>query len=397
MSTTSILRYVNGALESALSASILIRASTGIVSIASTPITPVSTGSYSFDVTALPAGNYTAEWTFGELVNSVTVFSTVIRPFVVDPPIALSAGTTLMEIEQALSGRLGGVYRRFQAMTGSTITSVYSSRIKTSVNIAEYDDLYILRRGVLQNGTRVANFSADDRVRMVSDYNHVTGTLYPDRDYALAPANTEMIELHYFDPEFELRPSVLDGLKRCYFWDTVSIASVAPYGKINVSTLAPWITSPRQIMSAEAQAGSANRFPSTRIPWSRSYQVGSAVYLDTSNTLPGTTVLTVLRPVGSLVNGDMSLSGPDDDWDVLPVELEYAVRAAHVAAWTRHPERLTPVAAQGMGIPLSMAAQAFTTRSLAMVNFVPEFEQIRFGSGIASGDIVVGNLAEPVV
>jgi class 3 adenylate cyclase len=50
-----------------------------------------------------------------------------------------------------------------------------------------------------------------------------------------------------------------------------------------------------------------------------------------------------------------------------------------------------------MGIPLSMAAQAFTTRSLAMVNFVPEFEQIRFGPGIASGDIVVGNLAEPVV
>jgi hypothetical protein len=397
MSTISILRYVNGALESALSASVLVRASTGIVSIASTPITPVSVGSYSFDVTALPAGNYTAEWTFGETVNSVTVFSTVIRAFVVDPPIALSAGTTLMEIEQALSGRLGGVYRRFQAMTGSTITSVYSSRIKTSVNIAEYDDLYILRRGVLRNGTRVANFQATTGSGWCRTTTTSRGRCTWTETTRLAPANTEMIELHYFDPEFELRPSVLDGLKRCYFWDTVSIASVAPYGKINVSTLAPWITSPRQIMSAEAQAGSANRFPSTRIPWTRSYQVGSAVYLDTSNTLPGTTVLTVLRPVGSLVNGDMSLSGPDDDWDILPVELEYAVRAAHVAAWIRHPERLTPVAAQGMGIPLEMAAQAFTTRSLAMVNFVPEFEQIRFGPGIASGDIVVGNLAEPVV
>jgi hypothetical protein len=325
--------------------------------------------------------------------------TTVLIPPVTDvtiPDIPLP-GTSLAEIEQALSGRLGGVYRRFPAMTGSTITSVYSSRIKTSVNIAEYDDLYILRRGVLRDGSRINNFPADDRVRMVSEYNHVSGTLFLDRDYTLAPVNTEMIELHYFDPEFELRPSVLDGLKRCYFWDTLSIASVAPYGKINVSSLASWITSPRQIMSAEAQVGSVNRFPSTRIPWSRSYQVGNDVYLDTSNTLPGTTVLTVLRPVVSLVNGDTSLYGPDDDWDVMPVELEYAVRAAHVAAWTRHPERLTPVAAQGMGIPLSMAAQAFTTRSLAMVNFVPEFEQIRFGSGVASGDVVIGNLAEPVV
>jgi hypothetical protein len=254
------------------------------------------------------------------------------------------------------AGALGQTRRRLQKVPGHDREYDHQRVLQPDQDQREHSrvrrPVYPATGRAPERHAGVANFPADDRVRMVRTTTTSRGRCSWTETTRLAPANTEMIELHYFDPEFELRPSVLDGLKRCYFWDTVSIASVAPYGKINVSSLAPWITSPRQIMSAEAQAGSVNRFPSTRIPWSRSYQVGSAVYLDTSNTLPGTTVLTVLRPVGSLVNGDMSLSGPDDDWDVLPVELEYAVRAAHVAAWTRHPERLTPVAAQGMGIPL---------------------------------------------
>ena len=391
MSTISMLRYESGELTSADDASLSIENSAGATVVGPVTVAPTSAGTYTYDTTALTPGNYTAHWTFTTAGMPTAV---VVRAFVIDSPVSLTSGATLMSIEQSLAGRLGGTYRRFAAQTGSTISTVKSTRMKTSIDIGDYEDLYILRRGVLYDGSRVDGFDSNDRVRMVSEYDHATGTLANDQEYAVAPVDTEMIELHYLDPEFELRPAVLDGLARCYFWDTVQIASTAPYGTINVSALIPWLTSPRQIHAVEAQM-TGSQWPSTRLPWSLAYQSGTRVMLDSENTLPGTLSLTVLRPVSTLVNDVSSLSGPNDDWDILPVELEYAVRASHVAAWIRHPERLTPIAAQGLGIPLSMAAQAFSVRSLALTNFQPEYPQVRFGG--MQGDIVLGNAPEAVV
>jgi len=391
MSVISILRYVNGELASAEMTTLTIENTNGVVVSGPVLVPPVSIGTYVYDVTALGPGNYTANWTFQVTGEPTAV---VARAFVIDAPSTVTAGTTLMAIEQALAGRLGGSYRRLVATTGSTITVIKAGRLRSTIDIGDYEDLYVLRRGVLRDGSRVNNFDEADRIRMVETYDHADGRLVVDDPYTTAPQSTEIVELHYFDPEFELRPSVLDGLTRCYFWDTVNIASTAPYGTVAVSDLVPWLADPRQIFGVAGQLTNS-RWPSRRIPWSRAYRRGAGIYLDTENTMPGTLALTVLRPVSTLVNDTASLAGPNDDWDVLPVELEYAVRAAHVAAWMRHPERLTPVAALGMGIPLSMCAQAFSIRSLALVNFQPEFPQIRFG--LYAGDVVLGNAPEAVV
>ena len=391
MSVISILRYVNGELDSADTATLTVENTNGAIIAGPSIVPPVSEGTYVYDVTAITPGNYTANWTFVVADEPVAVIS---RAFVIDAPAAVTSGTTLMDIEQGLAGRLGGTYRRVVTTAGSTISRVRSWRLRSTLNLGDYEDLYLLRRGILQDGSRVDGFVETDRTRMIAEYDHINGDLAIDAPYVVPPLTGEVFELHYFEPDFELRPSVLDGLARCYFWDTVNIASTAPYGTVNLSGILPWLTDPRQIFGVQGQLTNS-RWPARRIPWSRAYRRGSGIYLDTENTMPGTLALTVLRPVNTLVNEEMSLGGPNDDWDIMPVEKEYAIRAAHVAAWMRHPERLTPIAALGMGIPLSMCAQAFSIRSLAIANFQPEFPEVRFGS--YAGDVVLGNAPEPVI
>jgi len=230
MSTIAILRYVNGELASADTTTLAIENTNGVVIAGPSIVVPVSAGTYVYDVTALAPGNYTANWIF-TVAGEPT--ATVARAFVIDAPMSTTSGVTLMEIEQGLAGRLGGSYRRFVSGNNSTILAVHSTRLKSSVNGGDFEDLYVLRRGIHQDGSRINSFPAEDRVRMVSEYEHMTGLLSVDQDYTMAAVPGELIELHYFEPEYELRPSVVEGLQRCYFWDTVRIASTAPYGSID--------------------------------------------------------------------------------------------------------------------------------------------------------------------
>jgi hypothetical protein len=224
----------------------------------------------------------------------------------------------------------------------------------------------------------VASFDSNDRQRLIATYTPALGALVPDRDWFVPAVTNESIELHYLDPDQELREIARDGLRRCFFWDTAEITNVTTtlIREINVSASMPWITQPKQIRNVEF--GRTNQM-ATRLSWWKAIQIGADVYLRVSGLPIGNLRITALRPHFTFVNGEMSYGGPDDDNDVLHVNLEYAARAGHIAAWASVPDRLTPVAAEGLRLPMKLVAAAFTAASFAEVRNEPELLQIPFG------------------
>lgn len=388
MAVVSITRYVDGALASADAATVSIVNSAGVVVIVPTAVTPTSAGVYRYETSVLPAGNYTATWVF-----SVTGIpdETVSRAFSIDSPIELSEGVTLMDIERDVAQRIGP-YRRMRCGVGSTVNSVYAVRLKSSLNMGSYEDMHLLRRGLTYGDELVSNFNSEDRVRQIDTYTAALGTLVPDREYAVAPIVDEAFELHALDPEEELRLAVQEGLKRCFFWDTVtvSVTGTSIYN-LDLTASAPWLTEVNQVREV-THSYPSQIMPPQRVQWWEPYRSGKTLRLRTQGGGVGTVNLLVLRPVHTLVNGEMSLSGPNDDMDILYVDKDYATAAGVIECWKRFPEILTPLATQNMRASRADYAAIFTTKSMTVVQQVPEKMQIDYGRP----DLVqVGNLAEP--
>jgi len=390
MSVIAIQRVIDGVLMSADSATLAILNSLGATIVAAAPIAPVSAGVYSYTTSFLPPGKYTAVWTF----STATFLDDVVdRAFVVDPPLQSVEGITLMALEQRVARR-SGTYRRIRGGNASTTNTIQADRLKSSLNLGSFEAEFILRRGFLWDGSFVPGFDPDDRVRLIDTYTPTAGLVSIDRGYTLTPSENEALEFHYLDPEEELRPAVIEGLERCFFWDTIPLALLAQNPDIALTDVPPWITHPSQVRTVE-YALTGQIFAPLKVLWWQPYQAGSRVRLRNAMLLPGSILITALRPHASYVNGELSYIGPNDDLDVLHVDPEYAAWAGVLALWKNNPERLQPVAAQNMRTTREQAANEFTKLSTRISNQIPETFQLRYGNQY---DITqVGNLAEPRV
>jgi hypothetical protein len=215
-----------------------------------------------------------------------------------------------------------------------------------------------------------------------------------DNQYTLPIQVDESVEIMYLDPEEELRVAVLDGLARCFFWDTISLSPAVAYGAdINVTTLAPWLTNPQWIKAMRYNLP-GSRIAPNRVSWWEPYRSGKNVMLRSVGTWPGSIEISVLRPHVTFVNGETSYAGPNSDLDVLYLDLDYAVAAGVIGVWKNFPERISPVATQEMRIARKDAALEFTKKSMMIAGQVPEHIQFDYSRRL---DITqIGNLPEVV-
>jgi len=391
MTVVSIQRTRNGVLASADSATLSIVNSAGVTVLATTEIIPESAGVYVYTTATLPSGRYTATWVFSVAGLGT---ETIARAFEVDDPIELTEGIMLMELEQLVARRVGPYRRLKVGAAGSTTNLLSLPRLRSSLDFGGLEDQYVLRRGLTWGNELVVNALDDDRIRQVDTYDTAAGTLSVDRTYGQVPQADEAVELHVLDPEEELRACVLDGLKRCMFWETLSISVIgSQVYNMNLTDSAPWLTNPTWIKDVSLSYPS-QLMPPVRLQWWESYREGKDIKLYTKGGAVGSVTISVLRPVFSLVNGEISLGGPNDDFDVLYVDPDYAAWAGVLEAWKNHPEVLMPLAAQGMRLTREEAATQFTVKSMAIANQAVDRRQVDYGS---TDLMQIGNLAEPAV
>lgn len=280
---------------------------------------------------------------------------------------------TLADVEREVAPRLGP-YRRIQvAAPGSANPpSFVANVLKSSRERGDVTEgTFILRRGVLADGSAVPGFVVDDRVREVKDYAPLTGTVTADRAYTVAPAQTEMMELHHLHPDEELRPAVLSGLRRCYFVDRANVTLTAASAERNITFALEWLTDPAQIYAIAAALPSGLDLPAS-IQWWRVFPRAGAVWLAASpDPYPNSLLVTALRPHFTYVNGAYAANGPTADGDTLAVPLDYAAAAAHIEAWRLWADRLADAAAEGRRATQAEAAREFTRLATRYVP-VPE-------------------------
>lgn len=389
MVVVAIQRIRAGVPASADSATLSIVNSAGVIVLPTTVIAPASAGVYSYDASTLVPASYTATWIF---TTTGLPVETVSRAFAVDSATEVSEGVTLMELERLVARRIGP-YRRLQIGTGSSVNNLYAPRLKSSLDIGAYEGQYLLRRGLTYGDELIVNFNSGDRIRQAASFDAVTGMLTVDQAYAVAAISGEALEMHAIDPDEELRPAVQDGLKRCFFWDTLSI-SVTGSGvyNVNLTAAAPWLTDPTWVKNV-ALSYPSQLLPPRRMSWWKAYRDGKDLKLYTKGGAVGSISVTVLRPAHTFVNREMSLGGPNDDFDMLYIDPDYAAWAGVLELWKTIPEMLVPLAAQGMRPSQADAAKEFTKKSLGIANQAVDTREIDYGVP----DLVqIGNLAEPV-
>lgn len=384
MSTIGYHRTVDGVLTSADSATLTIENSAGTIIVNEVAVVPSSAGVYVYDVTAFQPGRYTATWTFvvAGFANDVVAVS-----FQIEGSVSGMRGVRLMTIEQGIARRVGP-YAKFRAAPGATQSSVLIRRLLSNLDQGDWEGMYLLRRGLYADGSLVDNFNDDDRIRIVSTYTSAIGSLTPDYDWNIAPAENEEIELHTLDPEQELRPAATNGLSRCYFYDTIQVATTTYLRDLDLTDIAPWITRPEQIR--RVTHGRYN-YLDMKAPFFHARQIGSTIWLQTAIPNLGTMDILALRPHSSYVNDEMSFSGPDHDLDILHVDLRYAVIAGHMSCWEEHAPRLQRAAARNYTATREDVANEFTTRSQAIVKQYPDVIQNQFGQADLWDNLQIGN------
>jgi len=272
----------------------------------------------------------------------------------------VAASSTLAEIERALARRIGP-FRLDTIWVGSANLITVES-LKSTLDTGQWEDLYILRRGIMTSGAAVT-VAAGDRVRSVGAYEYTTGGLTPDRGWTVAPVPGEAIELHHLDPTHELRPAVLDGLKRCYFEDYVDVTLATTAPERNLTTSLPWLADIDWLRAIEHDTTAGVNAPVAIGSWKPFNKAGNVWIRIVPDPAPTTLKVTALRPADTLVNGLTSSVGPLLDTDTLPVDAAYAAAAGHVMAWEMFPWRLKGPAEEGLQMAPEQAAARFTTLS----------------------------------
>jgi hypothetical protein len=388
MSSISIENYVDDVLANATSVKLKDVGNTfGIrnadtLAVIVTPtgdIAPTTTGTYSYDIGAIAlSGQYEAQW---EVINGSST-SYVQQLFEIEAAEVMLPGPSLAEIEAETARRIGP-YFSLVAGSGATVERVPVPTLQSRLLRSGYDDLYILRRGRTTSGSAVPGFIADDRVRVVKELDVSTGALVVDRNYTGAPIQNEVIELMALDP-VAIRSAVLEGLRRAYFIDTVTLTPDAGNIESDFTALAPWLKDTWQVMTIDSGWDTPFAVP-TKVGWWKPIARQGRLHIRSGAFHAGRAIVTALRPAHTLVNGSTTLAGPNDDDDYVHISKEYAASAAHVECWRYYPAQLTPLAQLDMGISKTDAAKVFTKEGELVISHVPQYNQPPGPFGVYTG------------
>lgn len=277
------------------------------------------------------------------------------------PASGASGTVTLADVERSLA-QLVGPYRRLTVASGDAGSMIITSLI-SNVENTEWENLYLLRRGKKSDGTSVAGFTDVDRVRLVKEQEAQTGTLTPDRNWTTSPVADELIELHHFDPDNELRPAAQAGLWRCFFEDRAAVTLPSAAAERNLTTLLPWLRRTTRVKAIEYLASGAISLPAP-VSWFKPFTSAGDVWLKAApDPYPQQVYVTARRPVASYVNGTTNMAGPTLDDDELvgtTEELRYYAAAGHIEAWRLFADRMASAAREGNRASRQDAADEFT-------------------------------------
>jgi len=307
---------------------------------------------------------------------------------------AALGATTLREIEQEVARRVGPFQLRWvhnpsagePEGPASTTTTVAIPAVRSALDLGGLEDMYVLRRGRLRDGTRlpgvlhvvnpdpdipprdiVLNYDPGDRIRLVRQYRAQEGVLEVDRPYVYPPLDDEEIELHHLDPELELRPAVLAGLRRCFVVDRLVVDTTASVSGriIDLTVQAPWLLTRDQVYDVAAPSGHP------LVGW-RVGAFAGGLFLTIGEWGMGRSVVVNRRPVpaatlafgpdqtGELTVRAGTVNEPWDDDDAFPIPLDYAAAAGHIEGWRTARPRLSLVSQTGMWAEQKEAAAEFT-------------------------------------
>ena len=222
-----------------------------------------------------------------------------------------------------------------------------------------------------------------------------------DRPYQYATYQNEEVELHHLDPDQELRPAVLAGLRRCYVVHRLQVNATIPGPSfaIDLTNLAPWLLTRDQVYGVSMTGGAP------MVGW-RVEPYGGGLFLTLLETWFGRAIVINRRPATAMVlpgayangvapvNGLMeeppvpeepwvvrsgNVSEPWDDEDRFAVPMDYAAAAGHIEGWRSARPRLTLVAQTGMWADQKEAAAEFTRVSTVY------FDPPRYDSPLSVG------------
>jgi len=272
---------------------------------------------------------------------------------------------TLAQLEREVARRTGPFIQANQdtgVPTSSTTTSAIMPRLKTNALLGGPENLWLLRRSVLWDGTPTPMPVQDvDRERMVQTFDSGAGRVIVDRNWRDTMYPGELADFTHLHPSQELRVAVLAGLRRCFLDDTFLVQTTSGYGDIDLTSQVPWIVSPQQV--TRAQYGWLK--PVGEAPFGAHLLDGHVMLTGTSGSYaPADIWVTATRPHTSLVNLAYSATGPTADDDELMVDLDYAAAAGHIEAWHLFPGRMFAAAAGNLQATQEMAAREFTRQAM---------------------------------
>jgi len=248
----------------------------------------------------------------------------------------------------------------------STTISAYMPTLRSSALLGGPENLWLLRRGILADGTPIAapNYDPLDRIRMVQTFDASAGRVVVDRNWRNPMLPNELADFTHLHPQQELLPAILAGLRRCFLEDRgqVDRTYITSTGDIDLTAQLPWITDPDQVL--RIQAGWAWPARHCNVPFAAVKQAGHVLLTGMGYALPGALWMSVLRPGWTWVNSAESTTGPVLDTDTLDLDLDYAASAGHIEAWHLYPSHLYAAAAGNLQATQEMAAREFTRQSL---------------------------------
>lgn len=333
-------------------------------------------------------------------------------PVVLTPPGPdglFGAAVTLREIEQEVARRVGPFLLHYgSAMTSgspplpvSTPTTIGIMGMRSSIDLGGMEDRYVLRRGRMRDGTRLPYtdavtsmpFSPDDRVRLIRNYSPGQGVIEVDRRYTYPVYEHEELEIHHLDPDQELRPAVLRGLRRCWLVHLLKVDTVTstPFGVFDLTERAPWLTGRDQVYDVTFNGGAP------MVNWRVNSHAGRLI-LRIGEWSPGSVYVvnrrraaTLVRPnpwppsgtaegdvvLAPLINGPIVVGGeetdadgweyrrgtPSDDWsdeDEFAIPMDYGAAAGHIECWRSVRPRMALAAQTGMWADQKEAAAEFS-------------------------------------
>lgn len=275
---------------------------------------------------------------------------------------------TLAEIEREVAARTGPYFR--YTASGGDVSHVTVPDEQSTIDVGS-SILWVLRRGLMEDGSAVVGYNANDRQRRLKSIDRATGELAVDRSYSTDPVDGEVVELVYLNPAHELRPAVLRGLKRCYFEHRVAVTLTGAAAERTLTDDLPWLTQRWQVLGLASAPPNGLELP-MGLWWDNLVEsAGTLIAQGWPDPFPYNLQVRAYRPADTWVNDDDSTTGPTADADTLAVDLEYAARAGHIEAWRTSRARLVQPAAAGLAVSQKEAADAFTDIAHARVKLAP--------------------------